>query len=271
MKRTVLSVLLVSAIATLCACTCEEEPAPGQPTKAAAKEAQPVASKTPEAQPIADKATEAQPVADKAAEVQPIADKAPSPDEGEVEDGIVAAEPGDEVPEAEPAPPDDTEDDGSKKEAVQPVEIIDPETGEKIGELQPGEKDDTNAIGSELSEAEKAEIAKQIEEGIPSDSLEPFESGDIYEGPPSKAIVGTWKIHVPKSSIPDSTPEEDLKALKDMGDITMKFDGRKATFSAGANKESFVYKVIVVTFYDMDNIILTENRYPGPARGARVK
>ncbi len=159
------------------------------------------------------------------------------------------------------------------------------------------EAEGADAGGAE-AEAEGAEAEgdagaeeDKVGEGIPVKDLEPFEPGDVYKGPPSKALVGTWKISLPKSSIPKDLPKEERDKLKTLGDARMTFDGRKMTVLAGEKEESFTYKVteekgislqisvdkgdqdelIAITFYDQDNILLNESRFPGPARGARAK
>jgi hypothetical protein len=127
--------------------------------------------------------------------------------------------------------------------------------------------------------------------GIPVEETEPFEAGDVYKGPPSKTIVGKWKISLPKSSIPKELPEKEREELAKLADFTMEFSGRRVTFISGQEKESYPYKVtqeegitmqitakkdkeeelIVITFYDGDNILINESRFPGPARGKRLK
>lgn len=153
------------------------------------------------------------------------------------------------------------------------------------------EAGDDPATASNPAQSGEAPVEEKKTDGGKVEEQAPFEPGDLYQGPPSKAIVGRWRITVPEHAIPKGLPKEERERLDAMGEITMEFDGRQALVRYGNERERFDYKVasekdislqlsaqrdggeqmIYVTFYDMDNILLNEPRYPGPARGARVK
>lgn len=310
-KRSLFTVSLTLAMVTSLGACCEEEPgptpdkvtAPVVETSPSEADAEPPGAVTQTPETSGESEDNDEPDAPEVAAAQdPAQDTAASKDEAPAQPGEESASGSPEDADAGDAPTDtDAE---AVAEGGAPAEDADAEavaeggaSGENAdGGVEPSPEGEAEAGGddataSTAAQGDEAPVEEKKTDGGKVKDQPPFEPGDLYKGPPSKAIVGRWRITVPEHAIPKGLPKEERERLKAMGDITMQFDGRQALVRYGDQRERFDYKVvsekdislqlttqrdgaeqmIFITFYDMDNILLNEPRYPGPARGARVK
>ncbi len=292
-------VLLISAVAisaTLggCCSAQQEDPQPSVKKETATPKNTPEPS-TPDPQPAAQlptKEDKAEPPAQVAKEPAADAVKETSDGENPIE---VAQDPKEESPKAaEDAQQAQQANQGEEAPAKEASAQKDPNAADQApNQPQEAAAQPVNeaSAGQDPEPNDGVDPDEERFDGPKVEDVEPFKPGEEYKGPPSQAIVGTWRITVPKSSVPRGLPADERRKLRNMGEVTMTFDGEKAVVRAGKDEESFTYEVsnekeismrltakrgalgelITVTFYDMDNIMISEPRYPGPARGARVK
>ena len=150
------------------------------------------------------------------------------------------------------------------------------------------EGDGTEGDGAE-SDKDAAAKLKAAEARNPMDEIEP---GGVYEGPPGKAIVGTWSLTISKAGLPQGLPKEFQKELNAIKKVTMKFDGKKVVVDLGKGKKNtLAYTVkedskisatlttkageeagsVQVTFLDNDNILINSTNFPVQMKGKRTK
>lgn len=168
--------------------------------------------------------------------------------------------------------------------------------GDKVAdgaESQPADGDakaPTEPADAEKDAEKDAAAIKAAEAKNPMDEVEP--GGGVYEGPPGKAIIGTWSVSVSKAGLPTGLPEDLQKEIKAIKKITMKFDGKKATIDLGKGKKNTLnYTVkedskisatlttkageeagsVQVTFLDNDNILINSTSFPVQMKGKRKK
>jgi hypothetical protein len=111
----------------------------------------------------------------------------------------------------------------------------------------------------------------------------------VYEGAPSKVIVGTWDVVLPSKKYLDSIPEGPRKEFEAYEGAQFQFDGKKVTLRLKDKTSSGAYQLQndkgfstpftfkgdgldvsgIVTFNDLDTMTLIFPTVPGPIRASR--
>lgn len=167
------------------------------------------------------------------------------------------------------------EEEGARAEAaegmIEPLEENPPKEGEEIAALPTEPEKEPEPLNPTFDEVKQ---------------------GDVYEGPPSKAVLGKWKVVLPNDSFLKTIDKELQEQYQQGKDMTLVFKKGKVSFQGAEDKKplSFSYKVdadedvmlrlsmktdegsksLMVAFIDQDNIVLHDVRFPTEVRASRV-
>jgi hypothetical protein len=115
------------------------------------------------------------------------------------------------------------------------------------GDGSQGDAEEGSEEATEDDKVEPPEAAENEGAGEPMQIKDPdfpeMEPGEVYVGPPSKTIKGSWKVVLPTEEYLKSLPDGLREGYKAYEGMTLKFDGKNAVLQTKAKKTSLQYKI----------------------------